>query len=187
MKMRENDAYFRVFFWPFSHCNIKKQFFNFFYDTICIHIPKKLYWCQFEYNLLFHMNICVSLIVFKILGGGYTLRLIKSKLGMILQDLFFHTKLEWFRQLFDSIYWQYLWQISFLQKKCETRIMKMRLNDTHFRVFFWSFSHSNVKKQSFLFTCDKICIHIPKKHFIDVTVNSIYYFICTFVFRILIS
>ena len=64
---------------------------------------------------------------------------------MILQDLLFHTNLEWFRQLFDTIHCQYLWQISFLQKKCETRIMKMRVNDAHFRVFFWSFSHYNVK------------------------------------------
>ena len=52
------------------------------------------YWCQFQYNLLFHMHICVSYLEFVNLGVGYTLRLIKSKLSMILQDLVFHTKLE---------------------------------------------------------------------------------------------
>ena len=52
------------------------------------------YWCQFQYNLLFHMHICVSYLEFVNLGVGYTLRLIKSKLSMILQDLVFHTKLK---------------------------------------------------------------------------------------------
>ena len=52
------------------------------------------YWCQFQYNLLFHMHICVSYLEFINLGVGYTLRLIKSKLAMILQHLVFHTKLE---------------------------------------------------------------------------------------------
>ena len=36
------------------------------------------YWCQFQYNLLFHMHICVSYIEFVNLGVGYSLRLIKS-------------------------------------------------------------------------------------------------------------
>ena len=147
---------------------------------------KTLHWCHCELNLLFHMHICVSDLDFVNFGGGYTLRLIKSKLGMILQDLFFHTKLEWFRQLFDTIHWQYLWQISFLQKKCETRIMKMRVNDAHFRVFFWSFSHYNVKNSLSYLLVIKYASY-SKKHFVDVTLNSIYYFICTFVFRFLLS
>ena len=55
---------------------------------------KTLYWCHFELNLLFHMHICVSVLDFVNFGGGYTMRLIKSKLCMKLQDLVFHTKPE---------------------------------------------------------------------------------------------
>ena len=123
------------------HILIYKNSFSYFLMIQYAFIfQKKLYWWQIEYNLLFHKHICVSLLVFINFGGGYTLRLIKSKLGLILQDLFFHTKLEWFRKLFDTIHWQYLWQIFFLQKKkCETQKMKMRLNDAHFRVVFQVF------------------------------------------------
>ena len=45
--------------------------------------------CLFEYSLLFHMYICVLYLYFVNFWGGYTLRLVKFKLGKI-----FHTELE---------------------------------------------------------------------------------------------
>ena len=51
---------------------------------------------------------CIAYLDFMNFGRGYTLRLVKSKLSMIMQDLIFHAKLEEFEQCLGVLDCQYI-------------------------------------------------------------------------------
>ena len=50
-------------------------------------------------------------------------------------------------------------------------------NDAYFSVFSGLFhSLTYIKIKFYLFISDAICIHVTRKHFIDVNLNTIHYF-----------
>ena len=124
-----------------------------------------------SYTYVFHTTVSY-------IWGGYYLGLINDTLGMILQDLVYHTKLESFGQFLDTLCWQYLWYIIFCKKNVAPRkwkCLKIMCIYEHFYIFIHILNHkNNISLIHFcysMYSCSKNTLY-------DVILNSIYYFIC---------
>ena len=55
-----SSSYLRLKVYRVTKCLVYISIHKFISVTMCIHLPKRLYWLHFSWNLLFHILICVS-------------------------------------------------------------------------------------------------------------------------------
>ena len=133
MKMRENDTHFLGFLldiFMFEIQNLDCFACLLYFNHICIKL-------KLSDSVLLTIRKVVTLKCFRsrfrnFRGGGYTLKLIKSKVYIRMLQHLFHMKAEQFRQFLEAMDGQFLKQIFSLHEKCSDRKMKMQENDAHF-------------------------------------------------------
>ena len=65
-----SSSYLRLKVYRVTKCLVYISIHKFISVTMCIHLPKRLYWLHFSWNLLFHILICVSYHSFIHFGEG---------------------------------------------------------------------------------------------------------------------
>ena len=135
-----SSSYLRLKVYRVTKCLVYLSIHKFISVTMCIHLPKRLYWLHFSWNLLFHILICVSYHSFIHLGrvlSGPDKRYTRYDIARF--SLSYKTRIIWavFRYLMLTISLIYY----FLQKKCCPEKVKMFENHVYLWAFLYFYSH----------------------------------------------
>ena len=138
-----SSSYLRLKVYRVTKCLVYISIHRFISVTMCIHLPKRLYWLHFSWNLLFHILICVSYHSFIHLGrvlSGPDKRYTRYDIARF--SLSYKTRIIWavFRYLMLTISLIYY----FLQKKMLPRESENAWKLCIFMSIFLNF-HSHIK------------------------------------------